>query len=143
MILQGHTGIAHGGFNAQATGPADTDTAYPAKGHISAKSEFTGPVVNGVSQIHGDVVCIQNRGGETWEIRFLITSSTFDGVPVLDGTAAVDTYGSVFVKDNGKDADRVDENFSPATEDQESEDCGRALSFDLEDTMGGNVTIRG
>lgn len=130
--------ISIGGFNAQATGPADAGE-YPAKGQVQAKNVLASDPSTTIAQVHGSVVCMFEKRSGVWEIRFKITKSRdANGNRVTTGVAAEGTYASAFVQDNGPGtSDKVDENFAPSAKDNES--CGQDLGFGLEPLLAGNI----
>ena len=119
-----------GGFVAQATGAA-ADGVYPARGELQARSAGTEDHQT-VGKVHGDVVCIADRGENVWEIRFQIERAGPAALAGLEGG-----YASIFVRDGGR-TDEADENFDPSL--LANPECGEADEYELEPHQG-QITV--
>lgn len=122
---------AFGGLVAQATGPADGNGVYLARGEIQVRSAGTDDRKT-TAKIHGDVVCIMDRGENIWEVRFQIERAAPAALDALEGG-----YASVFVRDGGRD-DEADENFDPSL--AANPECGEADDYEMEPHQG-QITV--
>ena len=122
--------VGIGGFNA------DTKEGV-AKGKVKFQTEYPRGTV--LSQLQGRVVCYEwttgvPAGGQGWEIRFVVISSS--------GTYAVPVgkYGSIYVQDNGKTGDMIDETF----DNPDDPNCGQSdASVGWEAMLEGGIKIKG